>query len=127
MAATTGDAALRPRITRRLCMETGKSSLGGLSRREFLKTGATVAGTAVLAGSLDPGFATRTLAASPSKRLSGSLTLQSAYGSPGYADGWKRVAQAYRSVQPGVKITFHIVPYPDTTLVQTEIVGGTAP
>ena len=108
-------------------METGKSSSGGISRRAFLKTGAAVAGTAVLAGSLDPGLAVRSWAASPSKRLSASLTFQQSYPSPGYVDGWKRVAQAYRSVQPGVKITFHNVPYPDTTLVQTELVGGTAP
>jgi hypothetical protein len=53
----------------------------------------------------------RSWAASPSKRLSASLTLQQSYPSPGYVDGWKRVAQAYRSVQPGVKITFHNVFY----------------
>src|SRR5437868_11668692 len=108
-------------------METGTSSLGGLSRREFLTTGAAVAGTAVLAGSLDPGLAVRAWAASPSQRLSASLTLQQSYPSPGYVDGWKRVAQAYRSMQPAVTITFHNVPYPDTTLVETELVGGTTP
>lgn len=108
-------------------MEAGKSSPGSMSRRDLITKGAMAVGTVAVAGSLDTGAITRAWAASPSKRLSGSITMEQSYPSPGYVDGWKRVAQAYKSAQSGVSITFHNVPYPDTTLVQTQLVGNTAP
>ncbi len=108
-------------------MEASKSSQGGISRRSLLKKGAEVAGVTALAGSLDSGLITRAWAASSSKRLSASLTIEQSYASPGYVSGWQRVAQAYKGTQSGIHVNFHTVPYPDTTLVETQLVGGTAP